>query len=440
MKFVTGTGILLAYMFPCLLVASVQLWDYYVRICDSEFNMHCYAPLARMLQHDFDDIDGTPGEMFIADGHLSKDERREIVRRFKVAQKEYQNAPDKQAWLNRLDTGLFLRTCCKKIWRENSAIVAIMVFLPFLLFGLRLAYDKRIECRAKERLRLAFENWPMKLIVAAVIGVGWMYLLNPYGRAATAFYQTYLLYSIPPVNTLPVFISIPEISHTISGFLGWYLNFLFYVFTKLYHNDVTSSRMYRFLFVKLLFTYGLAMVATPVFQSEGKLAVFLIGFFPVSAISSLKRVASKAMHHAESESDDLSSLPGMSTWTTLRLQEEGVTSITMLASLQMEEVSKYFPARITSLLRLWIDAARLHTAVGAAAYEHLKPVCRTASEFIDLSYSDDFAQSLKALTDIENASTVVARIRKTFPGDLFQDRGHPPDHRWTRHGTPTVAR
>lgn len=418
-KLIGGTGILLVYMLPSLLVVGGQLWEYHYRICD-EWKRLDSNPIVLQLMDEVTDRNAAAGkEEFFADGRLSREERQEIVRRFRAAQREYEKDPDRETRLQRYQKDAAPVNYCVKIWRENSIIIAIMVFLPFLLFAMRLAYDPRLDCTTRERFMLAAENWPMKLIVAGVIGVGWMYLLNPYGRAATTFYQTYLLNSVPPVNTMPIYISMPDVSHTVAGFLGWYLNFLFYVFTKLYHNDVTSSRMYRFLFVKLLFTYGLAMVATPVMETEGKLAMFLIGFFPVSAAMFVRRLAARALQNAETDSDDLSVLPGMSTWTTLRLQEEGVNSITTLASLRIAEVRRYFPVRITNLLRLWIDAARLHTAIGASAYRKLMPLCQTATEFIELSTTEDFSQKLKALTEIESAETVVNRIQNTFPDDLF---------------------
>ncbi len=60
---------------------------------------------------------------------------------------------------------------------------------------------------------------------------------------------------------MPIFIATKSLAHTVAGVLGWYLYLLTYFFRKLYYNDVVSGRVYRFLFGKFLFTFGIALVA-----------------------------------------------------------------------------------------------------------------------------------------------------------------------------------
>jgi hypothetical protein len=298
------------------------------------------------------------------------------------------------------------------IWSRNSAIIALMVFLPYLLLGSRLAFAEKVGLDPNQRMAAAKRHWAMKFVVACVMALGWLYVVNPSGRATTTIQEYLNAVDIFKGETLPIFIAAKDISHTAAGFLGWYLYLLLHFFRKLYHNDVVSARVYRFLFGKFLFTYGIALTFSAVLGDESKMALFLIGFFPLSAVSILKEYGMKATKGVEGKSP-LSGLPGTSLWHITRLEEEGVDSISTLATFDLDKV-EVLPRIMRPLVRYWMDVAQLHTILGEDRYGNVKVVCQTASEFVRRANEPDFQASLKA-NGVENPQEIYNLLLQAFP-------------------------
>ena len=304
------------------------------------------------------------------------------------------------------------------IWLFNCVLIASMAFLPYFLLGTRLAYTHHENLSPDELLKTAWRHWPMKFIVACVMILGWMYIVNPYGRGATTV-QSYLTAErIVTANTLPIYIDAEDIAHTVAGFLGWYLHLLFYFFNKLYHNDVLGSRVYRFLFGKFLFTIGLALTFSSILENESKIALFLIGFFPLSAISIIKEYGLKATQGVNLKDASLSELPGISRWQILRLEEEGIDSISTLANYRRDTLNKRLPAVLKPFISLWVDVAQLYTIIGDERYAKVKPLCQTASEFVGRVDDDEFRGALGE-REILNPAEIVRLLESTFGENLL---------------------
>lgn len=299
------------------------------------------------------------------------------------------------------------------IWQRNSLIVALMVFLPYLLLGFRLAFDKKVGLTPSARMTAARRHWAMKFVVACVMTIGWIYVVNPTGRGANTVAEYLIAENVIKENTLPTYISATAISHTVAGFLGWYLYLLMYFFRKLYHNDVVSARVYRFLFAKFLFTYGIALTFSAVLGDEAKTALFLIGFFPLSAVSVLKEYGLKAAKGISEGKATLSELPGISIWQITRLEEEGIDSISTLANYDQEKVD-VLPRVMRPLVGFWMDVARLYTILGEEGYQKIKAICQTANEFVSRAKDKAFQASLKAV-GIENPEEILHLLLRTFP-------------------------
>ena len=300
-----------------------------------------------------------------------------------------------------------------KIWIRNSIIITLMVFLPFILLGFRLAFGSHVEFSLEDRKKAAWRNWAMKTVVACVILIGWMYVLNPLGRAATTIEEYFIIARVVENKTIPVYIATENISNTLAGFLGWYLYLLLYFFSKLYQNDVKSARVYRFLFGKFLFTYGISLTSSAFFGDETQAAMFLIGFFPLSAVSVIKEYGLKATKGIGEGKTGLSELPSISTWHILRLEEEGIDSIPTLANSDLEVLKDKLPNIMIPLVDLWIDVAQLYTILGGERYQKCKALCQTASEFISLA-TDPTLQSKLKDCEIENPQEIVNLLYRTF--------------------------
>ena len=219
-------------------------------------------------------------------------------------------------------------------------------------------------------------------------------------------------------NTLPIFIAPDSISHTVAGFLGWYLYLLLYFFGKLNHNDVLSARVYRFLFGKFLFTYGVALILSSVSQDGAKLTLFLIGFFPLSAISILKEYGQKAGKGIATGSSGLSQVLGIGSNSVLRLEEEGIKDVDTLANTQSEYMKKYLPEMMRNDLDEWVDRAQLYSVLGETTYDNVSVICKTASEFM-LRRDDDTFQAALAAKGVENPSEVTRLMERRFGDKLI---------------------
>ena len=308
-----------------------------------------------------------------------------------------------------------------KIWKRNSIIIILMVFLPYILLGFRLTYGSYVELSLDDRNKAARQNWVMKIVVACVIVFGWMYVLNPLGRGATTIEEYFIIARVNEVKTVPIYIAATNISHTIAGFLGWYLYLLLYFFAKLYQNDVKSGRVYRFLFGKFLFTYGIALTFTAVFGNETQPIMFLIGFFPLSAVSFVKEFFLNATKGIAEGKTGLSELPSISTWHILRLEEEGIDSIPTLACSKIDQLNNRLPNVMMPLVELWIDVAQLYTILGEERYKKIRSLCQTASEFMSIAKDPEFQTRLDE-NEVKNPQEVVNILNHTFKGKIIPPR------------------
>ena len=299
-----------------------------------------------------------------------------------------------------------------KIWLRNSIVVSIMALLPYILLGFRLAFSKNTALTDDDRFKTSWQNLPMKLILACVMVIGWLYILNPSGRGATTLDEYFIMEGVVESRTVPIYIASKELSPVLAGFLGWYLYLLQYFFRKLYFNDVTGTRVYRFLFGKFLFTYGIALVSSGI-ELEMPIAMFLIGFFPLSALTIIKEYGLKAAKGLSEGNAPLSELPGISTWYILRLEEEGIDNITTLAGCDSQSLKKALPKIMIPFIEIWIDVAQLFTVIGGDRYQKVKPFCQTASEFKSKSVDPEFKLKLEKC-GVENPREIIDILARTF--------------------------
>ena len=400
---------LLVYCLPPLLTLTVILYSY------RERTTLAAVRLAEIAQHvyvaDHQDTSGPQAEGS-GDGEalraiLNDKDGAEIldqVHRYFTVQKSLNVAQPEVS---------DIQPVLDRIWARNATIVSIMTLLPFVLLGHRLAFHAQLTLTDKQRVSYASRNWGMKFLVAFVIGTGWMYVVNPLGRGTTTAQEFLISRNLLASSSVPIFISTKSVVHTVAGFLGWYLYLMTYFFRKLYYNDVVSGRVYRFLFGKFLFTFGIALVATSALGDQATIALFLIGYFPLEAFSLLKEYGVKATDSEGAKGSALANLPGISRWQILRLEEEGIDSLSALAVAVRGELETSLPLLWKPLIGMWMDISRLTTVVGHEAYENLKPICRTASDFVAHVDDDEFLTELKA-AGINNVREITRLLSEEF--------------------------
>ncbi len=308
----------------------------------------------------------------------------------------------------------------------NVMAVSILVILPYFLMGDLLAKSGRLNLSYQQRFDRSNANWWLKFLVALVMGVGLIYVINPLGRGASTYYQFFISVGLENEKTLPIYIKVHEdgesMAPVLAGFLGWYLHLIGYVFTKLLYHDVISSRVYSLLFKKFIITYGIALVIPEVgFFAEGQtlaFSMFLIGLFPLSAMSMLIEAASKFGSSEKNMSGMLSQLPGISRWQILRLEEEGIDSMASLANIRPQAISENLQV-IENLIHFWVDIAQLYTIVGHEAYDKIKLRCLTASAFLCKENDPEFIQSIHELEGVSEPHEIAHLLKRTFAGKLM---------------------
>lgn len=303
------------------------------------------------------------------------------------------------------------------IWSEYSLVIAIMTLLPFAILGSRIGFRRnRKDIMEKDRMRSLTRDWWMRFLVAYTIATGWLYTVNPLGRGGSTLSEYINTQDIFANNTLPGFIVTTDVPLVVAGFLGWYLNLVSHFISKLYHDDVYGTRVYRFLVGKLLFTYGIALVISSVEVGQGKIVMFLIGYFPLSALTILKEFGTKVLQGGMPDKGALTELPGISRSQILRLHEEGIDSIGTLATLKEVGDLKKYQSSIAPMADLWIDYARLYSITGEETYPKIKGLCNTASEFLRLYQVPEFRESLKEV-GVKNPDEIARLIRRTYAFD-----------------------
>ena len=310
-----------------------------------------------------------------------------------------------------------------KIFSYNALAVVIMVMLPFFLMGDLLAKSNRISLNYRHRVQRANTNWWIKFLVSTIMVVGLLYIINPLGRGASTYFQFFIAVGLENEQTLPIYIKAGSMAPVLAGFFGWYLHMIGYVFTKLIHHDVISSRVYSLLFKKFIVTYGIALVL----PESGLLDdvttaaffMFLVGLFPLSAMSILIEAVSKFGSSEGKSSGNLSQLPGISRWQILRLEEEGVDSMASLACVRPQTVTQNLQV-MKNLTYFWVNIAQLYTVVGEEAYKKINAHCLTASEFVKKSKDPKFVESIHALDGVSEVDEIAALLIKTFKGKLIR--------------------
>jgi hypothetical protein len=297
----------------------------------------------------------------------------------------------------------------------NALLVFALTLLPFVVLGSGVAFSKRKRLPLAEKRWVSLKDIPMKFLVGAVIALGWLYFLNPYGQGASTVYSFLKSIDIVSADTVPMYFIFTNspVKHIISGFLGWYLYLLGYFFYRFYRSDIVSTRLYSVLFRRFLFVFGAALILNSISKDEALLVIFLVGFFPISAVSAVKEFLTKKVEPAGDKLVSLTVLPGISRWEILRLEEEGVDSIAALATVDRETLKKNLPVR-GELIDLWIDTAILMAVVGEDRYQHLRGICSTASEFINRSSDPAFRTMLEEKCAIYNSQELVKQMKTTF--------------------------
>lgn len=329
--------------------------------------------------------------------------------------------------------GFFVRA-----WAANSVVIATLTLLPFGIMGvgLVLKYHSHETRRVSEEAarpsgdygtksynsyrNIALKAFFLKALVAFVIAVGWLYIFNPNGQAASAINDWLRNTDIIANDTAPNFFNFKDSSlkHALTAVFGWYLYLLGYFSYRFYKSDVLGTRIYNVLFKKFLFVVGIAFIISSVgaTSNESLLLIFLIGFFPLSAITLLTEFGNRRLSAGEDQTS-LSILPGISTWQVLRLEEEGLDSLSSLANSDATVLKEVISSEVITpeMLATWIDQARLITVLGTKRWTELNGICERASEFVNKEnvHDQNFITKL-AEKNIFNADEISRTLQGNF--------------------------
>jgi len=410
------------YCLPALLALSLVLYNYYERTQQVTDTILLYKQKVD---------NNTSGKSLLEDDSSSElsGTIKRLIKYFESSLVESNSVENKDKNLAEINEQSISRTL-NKVWLSNTMFIVSLVLLPYVLFGSRLAFSRKIKLSVDERQQTTTSNWWMKFIVACVMSIGWLYVLNPTGRGDSAIVQYLIYVDLTQDNSLPLYILSDGMVPVVAGFLGWYLYLLTYFFSKLVHDDVVSSRVYGLMFKKFLFTYGIALIIPSVDvasaasdivkQGAGQsVLMFFIGYFPMAGFSLLKERALKMGGDVKAEKGYLSELPGISRWQVLRLEEEGVDNMAALAYASQKNLKDGLLS-MSTMVNLWIDIAQLYVVVGHDAYQKLLPRCKSASGFVKKVQDDDaeFISYVKD-QDIGCAKEICHLIERTFAEKLI---------------------
>ncbi len=273
--FIKQCGALLLYCLPAMIALTVVLKNYHNRALEVSVEINRYAVA-------WTDLDAEQlkafQDTFVQDNEVVQ-RLFHVLNSYRALGIEVEH--DLQGEIN---------SKVLNVWAFNSNLILAPTLLPYLLLGARLVFGPTTKVDRSTRLDAARSDFLMKLLIAFVIALGWIYVLHPTGRGASLLYEYVVDVDVFSINTLPIYIdSQNRLAATMCGFLGWYLHLLGYFFSKFVQDDVVSTRVYGLLFRKFLFVYGIALVLSNLLTTaEGKAVMFLIGFFPLSALSLLK--------------------------------------------------------------------------------------------------------------------------------------------------------
>ncbi len=398
-NFVKNIGILILYCLPALLACAMVGYSLYLRYADVTDAINIYAKST---------LSESKAQIELEKGFA---QNNEVFNRL-ITFLEREKATGRLAHIvahNEFSTKL------KEMFTSKCFMISALALLPYLLLGGRLSFGERKEADRRAKARIATEDLIMKFLVALIIANGWVYVLHPIGRGASIAKDLIDKMDIISSNSLPIYIQAQNmLAPTTCGFLGWYLNLLGYFFQKFIIGDVNSTRVYGVFFKKFLLVWGIALVVSSLLQGpEGKLIMFMIGFFPLSAFSLLKEAGVKTVKGDAAQKNSLTQLPAMSRWHSIRFEEEGIDNVPALAACDPAAV-KAAMAMKPSIVDLWIDTARLFSLIGAEKYNRLKDFCFTATEFIKKSKDADFIKILSTNCQIENPDEITRVLQESY--------------------------
>jgi hypothetical protein len=314
----------------------------------------------------------------------------------------------------------------RNAWFSNGLFISTLSLLPFGILGLGLArrYRKEFSSDLEKKegytsyRRIANRDFIMKYLVGLIIAFGWLYIFNPNGQAATAINNWLLTNNVIANDTAPLFFNLKDssIKHAIVAVLGWYLYLLGYFVYRFYNSDVLSTRIYNVLFKKFLFVIGVALIFSGLGagSTESMILVFLVGMFPLSAVTLLTEFGNKRLSMGEDQTS-LTTIPGISTWQVMRLEEEGIDSLSALAEADYQELSKSISSKVIkpAKLRDWIDQARLITVLGPKRWAELNGICERATVFVQEKDTAEFKAKL-ATKNLMNPDEIAKTLEATF--------------------------
>lgn len=412
-NFLKNLGSLILYCFPAILASVILVYNLHERTyeVDSEIKQRARIVLEGHESPEQKEIENE----FYKDNEIFN-RLIKILEREKLAgnlEQLIEPASTEQKTKNNS-----IRSRLESAWFFTSTLIIGLTLLPYLLLGGRASFGE-LSHERRTKYRVSTNDFILKFLVAFIIGFGWVYVLHPIGRGASITYGFIISMDVISTNTLPIYIDSKNLlPPLVCGFLGWYLQLLGHFFQKFVLDDVTSTRVYGLLFKKFLFVWGIALVLSSIMSSEeGKFVMFIVGFFPLSAMSILKKFGLRAVQGDTHQQDSLSQIPALSRWQIIRLEEEGIDAVPGLAAASPAALKAATPLR-ASMIDFWIDAARLASLVGDEKYEGLKESCITATEFIKKSQDPAFVQRLKENYAINNPEEIVRILHESFDVEL----------------------
>lgn len=416
----------LYYCSPCILGLLIVIGSNFHRVTE------VHKVIVRQVCQQLDHQDPSSGSEIIISAQLQK-----IINVIK-ANGWNSCQQNTSSIANNLTVPEYIQGYFVRAWSANSVVIATITLLPFgiMAVGLVSNYHSQGTRRAPEKTgglsnhqekevysaykKIAFKDFLLKSLVTFVIAVGWLYIFNPHGQAASAINDWLRNTDIIANDTAPNFFNFKDSSlkHALTAVFGWYLYLLGYFSYRFYKSDVLGTRIYNVLFKKFLFVIGIAFIISSVgaTSTESLLLVFLIGFFPLSAITLLTEFGNRRLSAGEDQTS-LSILPGISTWQILRLEEEGLDSPSSLANSDAAALKEVISSEVISpeMLVTWIDQARLITVVGAKRWMELNGICERASEFVrkESAHDPNFITKL-AEKNIYNADEISRTLQENF--------------------------
>ena len=313
-------------------------------------------------------------------------------------------------------------------WATNSATIVALTLFPFGILGVGVAlkYHRLSDASERENTylklrRIAFKDFILKAVIGFVIAFGFLYIFNPHGQAASAINDWLQNVDIlSSSNTAPNFFNFKDSSmkHALAALFGLYLYLVGYFSYRFYKSDVLGTKVYNVLFKKFLFVIGVAFIISSIgaTSNESLLLVFLIGFFPLSAVTLLTEFGNKRLSMGEDQTS-LSILHGVSTWQILRLEEEGIDSISALANADAKALETSISNEVITptMLDMWIDQARLIAVIGTKRWTELNGICERASEFVNKeSRKDPVFMAKLAEKSVFNADEISKTLQRSF--------------------------